>query len=52
MQNPWLSPFTPQIRGGLRQQINQFTDADGTILTPKKLPTRSSQEYSYIAPTV
>jgi hypothetical protein len=36
MHRIWASPFTPQIRGELRQKINQFTDPSGTILTPKK----------------
>ncbi len=41
--NTWLSPFEPRVLGGLRGKINQFTDGDGTTLTPKRQPkiTRS-----------
>lgn len=33
----WLAPFEPKVLGGLRTQINQFSDPTGTILTPKRV---------------
>jgi hypothetical protein len=45
---PWLSPFNPQVLGTLRGKINQFTDGNGTILTPKTVPTSTQAPFTYI----
>lgn len=42
-RNQWASPFTPELRGGLREKINQYTDPSGTTLTPKQPPRSESR---------
>lgn len=34
----WLHSFTPNVQGGLRGDMNQYSDPSGNILTPKKQP--------------
>jgi hypothetical protein len=48
MGEPWLTPFDPQVLGGLRPDMNQYADGKSTILTPKRRPTQNVETYSYI----
>jgi len=47
----WLQPFEPKVLGGLRRQINQFSDPTTTILTPKKQgkSVLTDQAFTYLS---
>jgi len=48
----WSAPFPVQVRGGLRQRMNQYSDVGGvTILTPKDKDGSNRRGYSGLIPT-
>jgi hypothetical protein len=56
MGEPWLTPFNPQVMGGLRGMINQYADGKTTILTPKQVPVMEKydsawQPFEQVTPT-
>ena len=48
-KNPWLTPFTPKVMGGLREMISQYSDGRTNILNPPAQPTRSKGTYQYLS---
>lgn len=48
--SPWLTPMGPLVlRGGLRGMVSQWSDGVSNILSPREIPTRRRQYFTYVS---